>query len=951
MGVSQKNILETKCSLLLEQVLDLEREKNEREEAVAEFLQSIKPGKKISRSEIENIRERLNDLADREPESSGVFMEETTGETENDAEPYEEDMEETENSYELFPVGSIVDEYPSARYKIFSILNRFKFPILAAVLILMVLGTSAAVFYINDGSMNKSRGYIDKLVTESVSVATEDITGTILNSENIETITKQVKKNMTESLLKQELSGDEIELISNLVTEKTTEILQGYSEESKALDAKKEKELAEKITVEIMGSVTENLEQVRAAVAVLMEKIEKMQTEFSAEIDALQDKIAAIKFDLEKLGDRTDDSYKTLEKLLALEEQLKNIKNHVNDTSQYDALREALNTLDKKLLGLIDAIDLESLNAAMKSFALSISDIDSRLLNMDSSMTALGEVFTANLNSVDEELRVEIEAVLNKMKKLSEDVYDKSIVDSHIQNIQNSLDNIYAGAGELDAELQDKFLQAQKDLEALKQETESGYYDKIAVNNQITEIRNSLAEGLAELSGKADADLKDVISKVETNLEDFGINVETAYKQAINAEVIRLKGELQASIDAAAEAGKQNSDNILNLQNETVNIGNSISRLVERLNTMDGEFTDLKAQLVAVKNNIQYGYYSKEQMDALMTNIQTALDTIKTDVNKNSDKASANAAAITDLQTSLGSLNNSLNEKTEALQTNINNLGNNVTNLGTRVDNCFQSVSDGKRILASAITGKGIDTPADASFQQMANNVKGLVTMSSNPSVLFDTSSWTAPYDCIAVMSWSVNWKANHDYKQKATVTLSGVKSWDMGWGGTHDSSWHDYGGNGNVTWQARAGQTYALSFSTTSDSQVLTWGWNSRTWIVPGTASRSAVNSADSDSYINKVQKLERSGEIYESVPWKEEEKNVVKEKEEAKEEGEAKTKVPEVTTEVREQGSDEKSVEEEKNEITTAEPLTEEQIYEEVEEQQTEINHTEAEIEDGTE
>ena len=40
-----------------------------------------------------------------------------------------------------------------------------------------------------------------------------------------------------------------------------------------------------------------------------------------------------------------------------------------------------------------------------------------------------------------------------------------------------------------------------------------------------------------------------------------------------------------------------------------------------------------------------------------------------------------------------------------------------------RLNEVFQSVSNGKSLIASAITDKGITTAADATFQTMANNI------------------------------------------------------------------------------------------------------------------------------------------------------------------------------------------------------------------------------------
>lgn len=44
------------------------------------------------------------------------------------------------------------------------------------------------------------------------------------------------------------------------------------------------------------------------------------------------------------------------------------------------------------------------------------------------------------------------------------------------------------------------------------------------------------------------------------------------------------------------------------------------------------------------------------------------------------------------------------------------------------VNNCFQSVSDGKSKIASAITDKGVKTASDATFDTMASNIKKIST-------------------------------------------------------------------------------------------------------------------------------------------------------------------------------------------------------------------------------
>ena len=50
------------------------------------------------------------------------------------------------------------------------------------------------------------------------------------------------------------------------------------------------------------------------------------------------------------------------------------------------------------------------------------------------------------------------------------------------------------------------------------------------------------------------------------------------------------------------------------------------------------------------------------------------------------------------------------------------------TELSGKYDQLFQSVSNGKSLIASAITGKGVSTASDATFQQMATNIGSIQT-------------------------------------------------------------------------------------------------------------------------------------------------------------------------------------------------------------------------------
>lgn len=72
-------------------------------------------------------------------------------------------------------------------------------------------------------------------------------------------------------------------------------------------------------------------------------------------------------------------------------------------------------------------------------------------------------------------------------------------------------------------------------------------------------------------------------------------------------------------------------------------------------------------------------------------------------------------------------------------------LQNQIDEMSTKVDDCFTSVGDGKKAVASAITDKGVTTAQNAEFATMAANVRKIKT---NPTlqakaITLDTSKTT----------------------------------------------------------------------------------------------------------------------------------------------------------------------------------------------------------------
>ena len=111
------------------------------------------------------------------------------------------------------------------------------------------------------------------------------------------------------------------------------------------------------------------------------------------------------------------------------------------------------------------------------------------------------------------------------------------------------------------------------------------------------------------------------------------------------------------------------------------------------------------------------------------------------------------------------------------------------------INSLKSSVSNGKSAIASAITGKGVSTAADATFQTMANNINQIYVPDSRLVLTNDTLTMGAAssYD----FSWSLVSCTGADgvigyqgpnkqyfYEGRADTAISGIGTWCCGLGG-----------------------------------------------------------------------------------------------------------------------------------------------------------------------
>lgn len=105
------------------------------------------------------------------------------------------------------------------------------------------------------------------------------------------------------------------------------------------------------------------------------------------------------------------------------------------------------------------------------------------------------------------------------------------------------------------------------------------------------------------------------------------------------------------------------------------------------------------------------------------------------------------------------------------------NLQSSITELNSNINDCFQSASNGKSLIASAITGKGIETDATATFETMATNITNIqsgggglpstITAGDTPVLCSSTLAYTCTSTSMTASGISVTIPKNGTYRFK----------------------------------------------------------------------------------------------------------------------------------------------------------------------------------------
>lgn len=206
--------------------------------------------------------------------------------------------------------------------------------------------------------------------------------------------------------------------------------------------------------------------------------------------------------------------------------------------------------------------------------------------------------------------------------------------------------------------------------------------------------------------------------KNDTTLDEAIITIDNAIidrytKQEVNTEINGVKEELTKKIEAITGGGSVVTEDDVNkiinkfISSETVYTLNTDNKtIVSAINEIKDSSSGISEDEV---NEVITKYINEVEVEGLDTNEKT----IVLSINELSE--------LIESKLSSDDANELIKESFSSVENE--DLNTNNKTLISAINEVFQSVSNGKKIIASAITDRGVLTPSDATFSDMARNI------------------------------------------------------------------------------------------------------------------------------------------------------------------------------------------------------------------------------------
>ena len=399
-------------------------------------------------------------------------------------------------------------------------------------------------------------------------------------------------------------------------------------------------------------------------------------SEYLTQLDA---SVTNNKKELISLTEQQDGKY---EEMAGYLEGLKNVVSTIrSELTKYQNSQSEQQTLSTQ--------EFTDLKAGMESLSQAVLELESRLKE--------------NIQNTDGNNGGRYEALEEELDGLSSELENK--VNALNQRLSDMLSELKASGNGMNSSFTALLSKSQTELSALLNSLEQAnrirYEQMEAENNSRSEQANqNINEKVSQLSGKLDQVHAD-ISATQAEIEQALANMEAA-------DSLRMEEIMKSFTGINASLAEINTDM------DTAH--GELKMLIETVRTEAGENQE---ELLSVLNQIDTSFaeQNSQNYDALVQSLNSQTETMKAQLEAMNSSLTQNTAQIA-LEVSGG--NAEILQKLVEMENSTSTM---ISGLSGDVQSVFQRVSNGKKLLASALLTKNVVIDEDATFQEIHDGI------------------------------------------------------------------------------------------------------------------------------------------------------------------------------------------------------------------------------------
>lgn len=371
----------------------------------------------------------------------------------------------------------------------------------------------------------------------------------------------------------------------------------------------------------------------------------------------------------------------------------------------------------------------------------------------DTRNVLLGRMLEAEGNAVqrqektEEALRDIKERILHIQKQMEDSHKDLiALIESTAADEKSQMDELSNQLNNAKNELEERSLESEDALSEQIDKTEKDLTDKLfqtednlsaqisQVEKELSEVVATEMEKLANLLLFENNELKIFMEQKATGLSEKMVSLQRKIEEA-QAQVFTLSEEMERHEEVRQEEIMDSFTslfvNLQTIQSDYQALHEELKDLIVELKTLSEENHQ---ELIAVLGQMEEGMEGKstqnlnkllETMAQMKEDYGTSITNLQKELNQNLSDMDVN------INDQLYQMNTNLNQKYDNL-TNLVNTGdeglrsyleNGFGLVGQKLDTVFTYVSDGKKMLASALLTKGVDCRSDATFREIADAI------------------------------------------------------------------------------------------------------------------------------------------------------------------------------------------------------------------------------------